>query len=51
MYEYIHFIEFCFANALHFIEFIWEIFKSPKWVVEKHEGASALSRTKTAIAV
>jgi hypothetical protein len=44
---YIEFLEICFANALHFIEFIWQISKSPKWDVEEHEGASALCRTKT----
>lgn len=46
---YTQFLEICFANALHFIEFIWQIFKSPKWVVEEHEGAFTLSRTKTAM--
>ena len=46
---YTQFLEISFANALHFIEFIWQIFKSPKWDVEEHEGASTLSRTKTAM--
>jgi len=46
---YIQFLGICFANALHFIEFIWQIFKSPKLDVEEHEGASALSGTKTAM--
>jgi len=46
---YIQFLEICFANTLHFIEFIWQIFKRPKWNIEEHEGASALSRTKTAM--
>ena len=46
---YTQFLEICFANVLHFIEFIWQILKSPKWGVEEHEGASALSRTKIAM--
>jgi len=46
---YIQFLGMCFANVLHFIEFIWQIFKSPKLDVEEHKVASTLSRTKTAM--